>query len=249
MKKNKLILPLFLLCIFLNISVKNILFAQKKETFFSARVSGQSDFQKADFTDITYPFTYKKHSATTVNFGIDIMIGKEIASKWNAYAGAGYFRNKFSFRRFYDHRLLNMGTDSLAIGTSTDNYIFRLFRIPLGISYQLMKGNGYSFQIGIESIVNFSFQQVYNGGKPFPGANNKYSKFRYNGNSILLVMNVAKKASQSSLFQFGPYIRILNIYERKDPFLFETGSQPYSRIFDAIGLSLKYSLNFKSHKP
>lgn len=112
MKKNKSTLPLFLLCIFLNISVKNILFAQKKEIFFSARVSVQSDFQKADFTDITYPFTYKKHSATTANFGIDILVEKEVASKWNAYVGAGYFRNKFSFKRFYDHRLLNIGTDS-----------------------------------------------------------------------------------------------------------------------------------------
>jgi len=246
MKKNKSTLPIFLLCSFLSLFLfKNALLAQSKETFFSARVSVQSDFQKADFKDISFPYEYKKHSTTTINFGIDALIEKEITKKITAYIGAGYYRNKFTFSRFYDHRLLNIGTDSILIGTGTRNYTFHLLRWPVGIYYQLVKINKYALNFGLENIVNFSFQQVYNGSKPFPNANNKLSKFQYFGNSILVNINIEKKNTQNSFLQFGPYIRLFNTYKRKDPILFDYTDKNYSRGFDAIGLSIKYSFTSK----
>lgn len=246
MKKNKSTLPILLLCSFLSLFLfKNALLAQSKETFFSARVSVQSDFQKADFKDISFPYEYKKHSTTTINFGIDALIEKEITEKLKAYIGAGYYRNKFTFSRAYDHKLLNIGTDSISIGTNTHNYTFHLFRYPLGISYQLMKESKYTLNLGLENIINFSFQQVYNGAKPFPTANNKYSRFRYYGNSILAVINIVKRISHSSFLELGPYVRVLNIYKRKDPILFDNNTKAYSRNFDGIGLSIKYSLQLK----
>ncbi|WP_276501264.1 hypothetical protein [Terrimonas pollutisoli] len=245
MKKNKSpfsIFPLLFLCSFL---FKNSLFAQSKEPIFSVRVSVQSDFQKADFKDASFPFDYKRHSTTTINFGIDALIEKEITKQITAYIGAGYYRNKFTFSRFYDHRLLNIGTDSILIGTSTRNYTFHLLRCPVGIYYQLIKLNKYALNFGLENIVNFSFQQAYNGAKPFPTANNKYSGFRYYGNSILISISGMKRISPTSFLELGPYVRVLNIYKRKDPILFDYNTKFYSRNFDGIGFSIKYSFTPK----
>lgn len=245
MKKKKLPVLILLLLALSSVLFKNTLLAQRKEIFFSARVSVQSDFQKADFKDISFPYDYKRHSTTTINFGIDALLEKEITKRITAYVGAGYYRNKFTFSRFYDHRLLNIGTDSIPIGTGTRNYTFHLLRCPVGIYYQLTKINKYALNFGLENIVNFSFLQVYNGAKPFPDANNKLSKFQYFGNSILVNINIVKKNSQNSFLQFGPYLRLFNSYKRKDPILFDYADKNYSRCFDAIGLSIKYSFTPK----
>lgn len=245
MKKNKSpfsIFPFLFLCSFL---FKNSLFAQSKEPIFSVRGSVQSDFQKADFKDVSFPFDYKRHSTTTINFGIDALIEKEITKQITAYLGAGYYRNKFTFSRFYDHRLLNIGTDSILIGTGTRNYIFHLFRLPLGISWQFVKEDKHTFSLGLENIVNFSFQQAYNGAKPFPTANNKYSGFRYYGNSILISISGMKRISSASFLELSPYVRVLNIYKRKDPILFDNTTKAYTRNFDGVGLSIIYSFTTK----
>lgn len=219
--------------------------AQNKDIFIAPRISFQSDFQKAAFKDIRFPFEFKEHTATQVNWGIDLLIEKSLSDRLSVYIGAGYFRNKFNFKRQYDHQLLNDGRDSIPIGTSTNNYIFHLLHFPIGANYQVLKRNKYDFILGIENVVNFSFQQVYNGKKAFPEARNKHNGFNYYGNTILLFAGISKHLSHSSLFQFGPYLRLLNIYKRKDLFLYESNHKPYIRTFDAIGLSLKYAFNCK----
>lgn len=246
MRKVPLVATLLLL-VCNSLLFENFIIAQTHKTFFSIRASIQSDFQEADFKDIQFPFEFRKHSTTTMNWGADLLAEKEMANNWNVYIGIGYFRNKFNFKRAYDHKLLNPGTDSIPLGTSTTDYVFNLLRCPIGISYRISKKNKYKFDVGIENAINFSFQQAYNGTKVFPNANNKHSKFKYYGNSILFLVRISKQASRNSVLQLNPYIRILNIYKRKDPFLFENNSTPYSRTFDATGISLIYSFNLKNH--
>ncbi len=248
--KKNIIKALFLSAICL-LTPNRILFAQINNPVFSVRVSLQSDFQKADFKDTQFPNEFKEQSATQMNLGIDLLSEKRIHNNWSVYAGIGYFRNKFNFKRAYDHQLLNIGRDSLPVGTTTSDYTFHLLRLPIGISYQLLKKSRYNFNIGIENIINFSFLQVYNGQKPFPDANNKYSRFGYYGNSIHLFCRISRQVSPNSLIQIEPYVRLLNRYKREDPFLFENNSKPYTRTIDAIGLSFKYSTNFKpkNYKP
>jgi hypothetical protein len=216
--------------------------AQNKDFEFSTRISFQSDFQKAYFNSIP-PDTSKQHSATAINWGIDLLIEKNLNRKFSVYVGVGYFRNKFNFKRDYDHALLNIGTDSLPIGTRTNNYIYHLFRIPIGIECKLKEIKNYTFSVGVENIISFSFEQIYNGGKPFPDANNKYSTFQYYGNSIMIFGSVSKKISKNSFLKLIPYTRVSNIYRRKDRFIYEEKGKPYSMIFDSIGLSLEYSFN------
>jgi hypothetical protein len=234
-----------LLFSFICFSFQNVVLSQIKSPQFSIRIAAQLDFQKADFKDINFPFDFKEHKITTINFGMDLLIEKEITNEWGIYGGIGYYRNKFKFKRAYDHTLLNIGTDSIPIGTSTNDYTFALVRCPIGILYKLITRNKHAFHLGMENIVNFSFQQTYNGSKPFPNANNKYSKFQYYGNSTILFVEVSRHLNQNSFLELAPYIRMSNIYKRKDPFLFENSSNFYSRFFDAIGLSLKYSFNYK----
>jgi hypothetical protein len=230
-----------------SILFSNIIDAQNKGILISTRISLQSDFQIAEFRSIP-PDTTTKHSTTTINWGIDLLIGKYITNNLRSYISFGYYRNKFNFKRGYDHQLLNIGTDSLAIGTRTYNYTYHLFRLPIGITYKLKEIKNYTFSIGMENIFNFSFKQVYNGGKPFPNANNKYSNFQYYGNSVILIFCVSQKNFKTSFLELDPYVRVSNIYRRKDKFLYETNDQPYSRFFDAIGLSLEYSFNLKKQK-
>lgn len=219
--------------------------AQNKDVFITPSISFQSDFQKADFKDNRFPFEFKEHTATQLNWGIDLLIEKYLTNKLSVYIGAGYFRNKFNFKRQYDHQLLNNGRDSIPIGTSTNNYMFHLLRFPIGANYQILKKNKYDFILGLENVVNFSFQQIYNGRKAFPEATNKYKGFNYYGNTVLLFAGISKHVSHSSLLQLGPYLRLLNIYKRKDLFLYESNRKPYIRAFDAVGLSLKYAFNCK----
>ena len=211
----------------------------------SLRISLQQDFQKASFKDIQFPYELKEHSAKQINWGLDILTEKEIFEGWYGYMGIGYFRNKFNFKRAYDHKLLNPGTDSIPIGTSTSNYIFNLIRLPVGISYQVTKKDNYALNIGIENIVNFSFSQVYNGTKPFPEANNRMTTFNYYGNSVLLFGRFVKNLSKNKYLHIEPYVRILNIYKSKNPVLYESISKPYIRTLDATGISINYAITFK----
>ncbi|MGH2647673.1 MAG: hypothetical protein ACRDE8_08905, partial [Ginsengibacter sp.] len=90
--------------------------AQNKDFEFSTRISFQSDFQKADFKSIP-PDTTTKHSATNLNWGVDLLIEKSLAKDLGIYLGIGYYKNTFNFIRGYDHQILNIGTDSISIYT------------------------------------------------------------------------------------------------------------------------------------
>lgn len=232
---------LIMICILLS----NTVAAQKKSILISTRISLQSDCQKANFKSIP-PDTTIRHSTTTLNWGFDLLSEKYLTKNLGIYLGIGYYKNTFNFIRGYDHELLNIGTDSIGIYTRTHNYTYHLFRVPVGFTYSFKKQKKYLFSISVEDILNFSFKQVYNGAKPFPNANNKYSNFKYYGNSVLLLFRVSKQLSSSSFLQLAPYIRVSNIYQKKDKFLYEYDTKPYSRFFDAIGLSVEYSFNPKN---
>jgi hypothetical protein len=177
--------------------------AQIKFAQVSLRTLSQLDFQKADFNSASFPFEFKEHKNTSANFGLDVLIEKSITKKLSIYGGVGYFRNRFNFQRRYDHVLLNFGRDSVPIGTSTRNYDFLLLRIPVGIIYNISAAKKVALSIGIENIINFSFKQIYNGTKPFPEANNEYTKFNYYGNSVLVFLQVSKDFSNKSSFHFS----------------------------------------------
>ncbi len=237
--KKRIHVQFFLLCLLAS-SLFTIVNAQNKSVFITPRISLQSDFQKADFKDNQFPFEFKEHTATQLNYGIDLLFDKYLTDKLSVYIGAGYFRNKFNFKKFYDHRLLNIGTDSIPLGTATRNYIYHFIRFPVGVDYTIISTKKETYKIGGEIIFNCSFQKIYNGGKPFPNANNKLSKFQYSGNTINLFATVAIPINSNSFFEIEPYIRIYDIY-KKDKVFYENPSENITHSFDALGLSLKYS--------
>ena len=223
-----------------------IAMAQKNKFSIGLRVPVQIEFQKED---IAYPIilSSKEQIATVLNYGIDCLAEKEIDKKISAYIGIGYFRDKFNFKKFYDHRLLNIGTDSIPLGTATHNYIYHLIRFPFGFFYTISTIKRSVYKIGGEIIFNYSFQKIYNGGKPFPDANNKVSKFQYSGNSINLFACIAIPITSYKFLELEPYIRVYNTY-KKDEILYENPKETISHTFDALGLSIKYSLTQKPIK-
>ena len=92
------------------ILISTIVTAQNKSLIISTRISLQSDFQKAEFKSIP-PNTTTKHSTATLNWGIDLLFEKYITNNFSSYISFGYFKNKFDFKRGYDHELLNIGSD------------------------------------------------------------------------------------------------------------------------------------------
>ena len=149
---------LFIVTIIIFCTVRTV--AQNKNVLISPRGSFQSDFQKADFKDNKFPFEFKEHTATQLNWGTDLLIEKYLTDKLSVYIGAGYFRNKFNFKWQYDHQLLNSGRDSIPIGTSTKNYIFHLLRFPIGANYQILKRNNYAFYFGYRKFGQFFISTV-----------------------------------------------------------------------------------------
>lgn len=213
--------------------------AQNNKFLLGLRVPVQLEFQQED---IAFPivFLQEKQTATVLNYGIDFLAEQGFSKAIGAYTGIGYFRNKFNFKKFYNHRRLNIGTDSIPIGTSTHNYIYNLLRFPLGISYTITSTQRGICKIGGEIIFNYSFQKIYNGGKPFPDANNELSKFQYSGNTINLFACIGIPTSFSFL-ELGPYVRIYHTYKR-DEILYEDPKEKITNNFDALGISIKYHL-------
>ena len=216
--------------------------AQNKSFFITPRISFQSDFQKDDFKDIRFPFEFKEHTATQLNYGLDLLFKRCITDKLGVYVGAGYFRNKYNFKKFYDHHLLNIGTDSIPLGTATRNYIYHFIRFPVGVDYTIISTKKETYKIGGEIIFNYSFRKIYNGRKPFPDANNKLSELQYSGYAINLFATVSIPISSSSFFELEPYVRLYNTY-KKDKVFYENPSETNKHSFDAAGLSLKYSFS------
>ena len=96
--------------------------AQNKKISFALRIPLQLDFQKEKIERVPVGAS-KDQKPVVLNYGIDILANKDYGKNINTFIGIGYFRNKFNFKRFYAHRLLNVGTDSTPVGTSTSNYI------------------------------------------------------------------------------------------------------------------------------
>lgn len=219
-------------------------FGQTRKVIISARISSQLDFQKSSFKNSQFPFEYKEQTSQKINWGLDVLAERKLSKSWYLNGGLGYYKNTFNFKRAYDHRLLNAGTDSIPIGTSTNNYTFHLLRFPIGIGYQVYKNNRYLFNVGLEHIVNFSFAQNYNGSKAAPDASTTRHKFEYYGNSVVLIGRITKASTKSRQIHLEPYIRVLNFYNDKNDVLFEYGSKPVTRYIDAFGLSIKFSTHF-----
>jgi len=199
------------------------------------------DFQKERIESA--PISVSKDQRSVVlNYGIDFLVKKDLDRNINTYIGIGYFRNKFNFKRFYAHRLLNIGTDSIPLGTSTSSYTYNLARIPFGISIDVNMKQKIAFKVSGELIMNYSFNRIYNGSKPFPTANNKLSVFSRLGNSINLFGRFKLPINRNNFIEVEPYLRVFNIY-KKDEILFEDSNQKNSRKFDAFGISTIYILN------
>jgi hypothetical protein len=221
-------------------------FAQLDKNQFGFRFISQLDFQKSDFKSLNFPYDIKEHKRTTANFGIDILFDKVSRNRNSSiYYGLGYYREKFNFSRIYNHFLLNIGNDSSSIGTSTQNYIYSNIRLPFGVEIELKSSEKYKIKFGIENVINFSFMQKYNGSIPFPNANTTYSKLKLNNNSILIFLDANFKTSSNSYFSIIPFIRLSSFKKQNDLILFESNNKLKVNFFDAIGLSLKYSLTKK----
>jgi hypothetical protein len=206
-------------------------FSQTSNIQLQVRLPLQFDMQKAE---IILPLSTKIQKANTINFGLDALTKLKI-KKVSIFTGLGYFRNRFNIKRGYNHQALNPGIDSLPIGTDTENYNYSLFRLPLGLSFQVVETKKMKINIGAEFINNFSFKRKYNGRMPFEGANNVYNKFNYFGNSVHLFTGISTRN-----IEFQPYVRIYNNY-KKDKILKENENETITRYFDAFGISILYS--------
>jgi hypothetical protein len=123
-------------------------FSQTKKLHFQLRLPLQFDFQKAE---IIYPLRTELQSATTFNFGFDALINYQ-HNKFSIYTGIGFFRNKFSIKREYNHQALNVGVDSLPIGTDAENYTYSQLRLPIGASFTFLETKKMNYKIGVDYL-------------------------------------------------------------------------------------------------
>lgn len=210
-------------------------FSQTTNIQLQLRIPFQFDKQKAE---IPFSWGTEVQKAKAFNFGVDALINLK-AKKFSFYTGVGFFRNRFNIKRGYDHQALNDGRDSLPIGTSTKNYNYSIFRLPLGIGYQVLHKEKWTLAIGAEQLFNFSFRRKYNGATPFEGANTVYKGFTNFGNSINAFVSISKTSTNHSI-TIEPFVRIYNKY-KKDRFLKEKETENITRYFDALGISIRYS--------
>ncbi|MCO6497161.1 MAG: hypothetical protein J5I50_05815 [Chitinophagaceae bacterium] len=208
-------------------------FSQSRDIKLQLRLPFQIENQKEQ---ISNSLGTKELKANAVNFGIDALLNYSI-NKVDIHAGIGFFRNRFNLKREYDHRALNIGVDSLPIGTDAENYCYSLFRIPIGASYQVTNIKNTQVSVGAEQLFNFSFRRKYNGRVPFEGASTTYNGFTYFGNSSVLFVNFRSKH-----IEIEPYLRFYNQY-KKDKFLKENENEKITRQLDAFGISIIYSFS------
>ena len=225
-------------------------YSQNQNTSLGVRIAGQIDLQKEFFAPGGFFGGLPSfHKAAPFNYGIDVLaFKKNIKGKTSLYGGIGYFRNRFNFRKPYDHQLLNPEVDSIPIGTVTQNYVYSLLRFPFGLDFNLTARTGKEISLSIENIFNCSFLQTYNGSKPFPNANNKFRRFRFYGYNLLIEANLKQLINHKTdcYIIISPYVRIFNLYNHNDPVLYKDEIRNYIRWIDAIGLSVQYSFKLKN---
>ncbi len=231
-------LRLILFCTSLNLIVSKT-FSQNQSTGFSIRVPIQVENQKAH---VTYG-PDKTVRATTLNFGVDVLFNLHLNSKFIFNAGLGYFRERFSIERPYDHIALNPQTDSLLELLKTSYYDYDLLRMPISVQYVIVEHKILMVKAGIEYISSFSFRNKYNGKKPFPTAVNTVNDLRFFSHSLNLIASLNFKINDHRQFEITPFLRMLNSY-KKDRFLYENSHENVNRYFDALGVYLEYSFIF-----
>jgi hypothetical protein len=217
--------------------------AQKNTWSIGLQVPLQCDFEKevVPYPFFSYPQEQKK---TVLNYGANILIEKKLGNRFEIFTGLAYLSKKFGLKRPYDHEQLNQGHDSLPIGTLAVNYIYKFARLPLGISYTIKRQGKIAYNVGGDFYINYIFKKIYNGGVPYPGANNKLSKFQYSGNSADVFLNASIQINRTSFLEIEPYVQVFDIY-KQDAVLYEDPGESITRHFDAVGLRLKYSLSLK----
>jgi hypothetical protein len=224
---------IFLISLFVYSS--NASFSQNRNLELQLRLPIQFDMQKAE---ITFSYGNEIKKANSFNFGFDALINYN-NRKIFFNIGVGLFRNQFNIQRGYDHQALNIGRDSLPIGTDAKNYTYLIFRVPSGLSIEVSKLKNMDIKVGVEHFFSFSFQRKYNGRVPFEGANTVYHGFTYFGNSLNLFINLSNHLQKNKI-EVEPYIRIYNRY-KKDKFLKENENETVTRSLDAFGIGFKYS--------
>jgi hypothetical protein len=220
-------------------------FAQEKPPSFGFRMQGQIDFQKESYA-LGFPNVVKEHRETVFNYGFDMLAIKKVNSKIDLYAGVGFFRNKFSFSRYYNHQLLNPSNDSTPLGLATKNYAYYLLRIPIGINFYLMSLGNTKISLSTENVLNFSFLQIYNSTQTLYNSQNKLKVFKFYGDNILIRLNIWHYINGGRSLVISPYFRIFNLYNHNDPVFYNNDRLNYVRWVDAIGLSTGYFFNKKN---
>jgi hypothetical protein len=217
--------------------------AQKNTWSIGFQVPLQCDFEKEL---VAYPFASypQEQTKTVLNYGADILIEKKFGNRLEVFTGLGYLSKKFDLKRFYNHQLLNQGHDSINIGTSVRNYVYKFARLPLGVSYTIKRQGKMAYNVGGDFFINYTFKKIYNGGLPYPGANNKLSKFQYSGNTVDVFLNASLQINRTSFLEIEPYVQVFDIY-KQDEVLYEDPGESITHHFDAIGLRVKYSLSLK----
>lgn len=215
----------------------SISIAQREAWKLFVRVPFERDLQKAEI-----PFSWGTEIRKTevTNFGLDMLLNYRIRG-FEVYLGVGYFRDRFNIKRGYDHQALNIGRDSIPLGTATKNYTYSLVRFPIGLQFQPLKFKKLLIGVGTEYFFNFRFRRIYNGRLPFSGANNVYKGVDFFGNSLHLLVNVSKPIHNIHLLKVEPFIQICNSY-KKDRFLMEKENEKVTGNFDAYGIAVSYSL-------
>ena len=206
----------------------------QKEFTLSLQAPVQLDYQRAE---ITYgPYEIQKN--TTINFGCMGSVTRQLSKKIYASVGIGYFRERFTIRRPYDHQQLNPGVDSILILTKTNYYTYHLVSFPLSVKVAVKSLRNPIF-CKLEYVPAFYFSKSYIGGKPFSTANTSQSRFDFWSHSINLKMEFMFHLNEGSSLSVEPFIRLLHVY-RGDTILFEDKKGKISRNMDATGISLIY---------
>jgi hypothetical protein len=204
--------------------------AQTKTVSFAVRLPVQLDFQKTEGGE---------RKGTAVNFGINGIAMFGIGNQLSAFAGIGYFRERFNIKRSYNHGALNPGP-SLSILLYTNHYDYHLLTLPTGISYALTNKSP-SISLGAEYIPGFKFLSSYPGKKPFPDANTTKSGFSFFSHQVNLSVTIPVTIGSSHRFALQPFVRLLQSY-KNDAILdkYSTRNEMNTRMLNAVGISFNY---------
>jgi hypothetical protein len=220
-----------------------IVSAQSKKLQLAARLVLQKEFQRAGFTELRFPFLYKEHYATQLNFGLDVMLKKNLAKKMELNFGLGFFNQRFNFRRLFDYYELNSAIDSSGLGVSTKYYTYKLLRLPIGVNYIISNKKGLKIQLGLENIIAFKISEVYQAPAPLPVTIIKKNNFAFFNNGIMFNA-VFTKQIKNNQFSVAPFTRLANFTQIYNPILFETRQQLQVNYFDAFGINILYTKQF-----